>query len=634
MKFLGKLFFLALMLPALAVAREVPIEDFFRNSEFESVSLSPDAKHLAVIIPQEDRAVLAVIRVSDRKVIGKWDYGENRHFYDVTWANNKRLLFWIGFKLGRYDFTVDKGDMYASNIDGTGRLDIPNGTYYSIVDTTPEDPDNILVERSYDNAFLFKLNVNTGRVTTVATAPMDFGSFVLDDDLEVKYAFGQMEDRTAVSYRRDGDKWIKIHESKDRSSTFMPVGMAEDGKHVYVLRDENGAPAALKKLNPETNVETMVSSNDRVTPINMLVASDRRTLLAVEYEDGTPEWDFVNTTHSEAKVYIGLIKAFPGKALAFGGTSEDGRFVAFTVYSDRSPGEAYLFDSKTGKADFLLSSRSWIKPEEMSPMRPITVKTRDGGTIYGYLTIPNGSAGKNLPLIVNPHGGPHGIRDEWGFNSEVQLFANRGYAVLQINYRGSGGYGDKYERIGYRKWGTLMQDDLTDSVKSLVSQGIVDKERVCIYGASYGGYAALMSATREPDLYKCTVGYVGVYDLDIQRAKSDTAQSKYGMHYLNEVQPTSAAERASHSPAYQVERLKIPVMLVHGEKDQRVPIKHMHFLISQMKKAGKKPEIVVVEPKESHGFRNVGNNVNLYSKMLPFFDKYIGPKTDTASTSP
>ena len=217
-----------------------------------------------------------------------------------------------------------------------------------------------------------------------------------------------------------------------------------------------------------------------------------------------------------------------------------------------------------------------------------------------------------------------------GFNPEVQLFANRGYAVLRINYRGSGGYGNAFEGMGYRKWGTTMQDDLTDSVKWAIAQGIADPDRVCIYGASYGGYAALMSVVREPDLYRCTVGYVGVYDLDAQR-DADFMGHESGRNYLKDVYPPTAAERMAQSPAYGVERIKVPILLVHGEKDVRVPIKNMHFLISQLAKVGKKPDDVIVEKKEAHGFRDLQNNVNLYTKMLAFFDKYIGPNAKTAS---
>lgn len=627
-------FLLAFSLPGIGMAREIPIEDFFKDSEFSSIRLSPDGKHLAVIVPQADRSVLAVLDSSNLKVVGKWDYGEARHFSDVVWANNKRLLFWVGIKMGSFDFRVSKGDLYASNLDGSGRIDIPNGAFYSIVDLTPQDPDTILVERSVDSAFLFKLNVNNGRTTTIATAPVDGGGFLVDHGGKARYAYGEMEDGREVTYRRDDEKWKLVHEVPRSGAAYRPLGFAADNKHVYVSKGDEGKPEALMLVDPDTNEEQQLSSDGIVDPSRYLWSSDDKTLLAVRYDEGIPYWDFVAPEHPEAKVYAGVIKAFPGKAISFGGITDDASRFAFTVYSDTDPGEVYLFDIAGGKATYMLSARDWIKPAEMSKMKPVEVNTRDGKKIYGYLTIPAGSDGRNLPLVVNPHGGPHGIRDDWGFNPEVQLLANRGYAVLQMNYRGSGGYGNAFISAGYRNWGTSMQNDLTDSVKSLVSQGIVDKNRICIYGASYGGYAALMSVVREPELYKCTVGYVGVYSLPMMFAKGDIQERKSGRNFQNDVLPQGNAAQEANSPAYNVDKIHTPIMLVHGAKDQRVPIQQMNFLISQLKKVGKQPEVIVVEDKEAHGFRDIKNNVNLYTKMLAFYDRYIGAKPASVSTSP
>ncbi|WP_162456382.1 alpha/beta hydrolase family protein [Pseudoxanthomonas kalamensis] len=631
MKSTIRLVLFLLLLPMAAWAREVPIRDFFKDPEFTSISISPDGKHMAVTVPREDRTVLAVLRVSDQGIVGKWDYGENRYFRRVIWANNDRLLFYVTFKTGRFDFETMRGDLYASNIDGTGRLDIPNGNFYRIADLLPDDPDHILVERAIETSFLSRLNVNNGRITTVASAPVEMGSFLVDHAGSVRYVSGAMNDGRNVTYRRDGDVWTQVHESERNGATFYPLGFDAQNKQVYMAKGEEGQPESVILLDPDTREETQVSRNGIVSPSAYLWSSDEKTLLGVWYEDGVPYWDWVAPEHPETKVYAGLVKAFPGKALRFLRPSRDGRYFAMRVYSDTMPPEAYLFDRQTGKASFLTSSMEWIKPEEMSSMKPITLKARDGLQLHGYITIPEGSDGKNLPLIVNPHGGPHGPRDEWGFNPEVQLFANRGYAVLQINYRGSGGYGNAFEGKGYRKWGTTMQDDLTDSVRWAVAQGIADPNRVCIYGASYGGYAALMSAVREPDLYKCTVGYVGVYDLDAQR-DADFADSKFGQSYLKDVYPPEKSERMAQSPAYGVERLKAPVLLVHGKKDVRVPIKNMYFLIDQMAKVGKQPDGVIVEDKEAHGFRDLDNQINLYTKMLAFFDKYIGSKAAAAAT--
>ncbi len=613
-----------------AAAQQVPIQDFFKNAEFTAISLSPDGKHIAVTVPQDDRTVLAVLRVADKGIVGKWDFGAGRHFRQVLWANDDRLLFSISFKTGRYDFESPSGDMYASNIDGTKRIDIPNGATYRIVSLTPEDPQTILVERSIQSAYLSKLNVYTGRVSTVASAPVENGQFLVDHSYSPRFVYGEMNDGRNVTYRHDGEEWVLLHQSERNGATYRPLGFAADNQHVYMAKGDGGKPEAIVLLDMHTREEVQLSSNGTVSPSDLVWSSDRKTLLGVMYEDGIPYWDWVAPEHPEARAYAGLVKAFAGKAVSFLRPAGDGRLLAMRVYSDKQPPEAFLFDRETGKATYLAGSMDWIKPEQMSPMQPISFKARDGLQLYGFLTIPAGSDGKNLPMVVNPHGGPHGPRDEWGFNPEVQLLANRGYAVLQVNFRGSGGYGNAFEGLGYRKWGTAMQDDLTDAVRWAVAQGHADPDRVCIYGASYGGYAALMSAVREPDLYRCTVGYVGVYSLDAQN-DADFASQKSGRSYLKDVYPQSKSERMEQSPAYGVDKLKIPVMLVHGEKDVRVPIKNLHFLISQMAAVGKTPDVVIIEPKEAHGFRDLQNNVNLYTKMLAFFDKYIGPGSKTAA---
>ena len=623
---------LYMILPATAVAADVPIKDFFKEAEFESVQLSPDGKHIAVTMPRSDRSLLVVLKVDDKSVVGSWDYGENYYFRQVTWVNNERLLYATSFKTGRFDFQVGLRDMYASDIDGTHRIVIPHGNFYSIVDTLPAERESVLVTRSIENAFLFKLNAYNGKITQVASSPIDFGTFVVDHDAKVRYSFGDMSDGSSALFRRDGDRWSLVEKSAPfAGNSLRPVGFSPDGEQALVMKNDGGAES-LWRIDPVTGAGKEISRNGTVDASDLLWSSDRRTLLAVRYDDGVPYWDFIAPEHPETALFAGLVKAFPGKMVDFSGVSDDGSRVLLYVYSDRDPGQVYLFDTKAKQARFLLSSREWIKPAEMSPMKPVQVKARDGMVIHGYLTVPAGSDGRNLPLVINPHGGPHGPRDEWGFNPEVQLLANHGYAVLQMNYRGSGGYGADYMSAGYRQWGTTMQDDLTDSVRWAIAQGITSPDRVCIYGASYGGYSALMSVVREPDLYRCTVGYVGVYDLDVQRASSDTAQSDYGRAYLDTVLPASAGERHAQSPIYGVDRIKSAVMLVHGAKDERVPIKNMYELVDRMEAAGKAPEEIVVEKKEAHGFRDLDNNVNLYTKMLAFFDKHIGGRQATAQT--
>ncbi len=621
----------ALLGTSASLAKELPIEDFFKDAEFSNVTLSPTGEYITVSVPQGDRTLLAAFRVADMSLVAKWDYGTNQHIDRVSWVNDERFFMFVTRKTGRFDFRVVTPDVYASDVSGKRRTDIPNGGYYQVVDTLDDDPRNILVQRSIDSAFLFKMDVYTGKTVTVATAPLRFGNFLVDHDRKVRFAVGLEDNNESVTLRRDGEKWVEVHRAEMGAPTRRPLMFAPDNRQVYFVISQKGEPSSLYLIDPESREQSLIVNNANVEADEYLVSSDQKTLLAASFMDGLPSYQFINSDHEESKAYAGLINAFPNHAVSFRGISDDGRYILFLAYSDVDPGSYYLFDRQTVQAKFLLSGRSWIKPEEMSPMRAISVTARDGKILHGYLTIPQGSDGKNLPLILHPHGGPHGPRDEWRFNPEVQFLANRGYAVLQINFRGSGGYGSAFESAGYRAWGTTMIDDMTDAVQWTVEQGIADADRVCVYGASYGGYAALQSVVREPDRYRCSIGYVGLYSMDLWMKDSDVADTESGREYQKRVFPEDSGARAAQSPAFNVERIKVPVMLVHGAKDARVPISQYRLLKKNLEAAGKSPEVDIVEAKEGHGFYDLDNNVRLYTAMQAFLDKHIGRPRNAAA---
>jgi acylaminoacyl-peptidase len=235
-------------------------------------------------------------------------------------------------------------------------------------------------------------------------------------------------------------------------------------------------------------------------------------------------------------------------------------------------------------------------------------------------------------MVVLPHGGPHGVRDYWAFSPDVQVLASRGYAVLQVNYRGSGGYGRDFLYAGYGKWGTLMQDDLTDATLWAIDAGIAHRDRVCIYGASYGGYAAMMGVVREPDLYQCAIAYVGVYDLELMFEKGDIPDRDTGVTFLKEAVGEDEQDLRSRSPVHNLHRLKAPVFIVHGGEDFRVDVEHAYRLRDRLDELGKPYEWMLKE-KEAHGFYRPENRLELYERMLAFLGKYIGPDTPQSSQS-
>ncbi len=623
-----------LCVPVLAAAERVPVEDFFRDASFTSVSLSPTGEYLAVSQPTEDRTILAVLRTSDLTPMGRWDYGSKRHIESVTWVSDRRFLMNVTRKVGRFDFRVGQGDLFASDVDGKRRSDIPNGNTYQIVDTLENDDRYILVSRSIDGAFLMRLDTVNGSVRPVASAPIDNGSFITDSDGKVRFSVGQNDDLTEVVYERVGDDWRLLHSAKmGAANSRRPWGIAADGEGIIMSVSDNGEPSRMVRVDPRTGEESLMSSNANVDPSGALTSGDGKTILAVRYQDGVPAYDWVNTEHPDTKLAAGLVAAFPDHAVSIGGISRDGKKALIMAASDRDPGSYYLFDRDAGQARFLLSRMEWIKPEQMADSQPITVTARDGKILHGYLTLPRDAEGRKVPLILNPHGGPHGPRDNWGFNPEVQFLANRGYGVLQINFRGSGGYGRAFESSGYRNWGTTMVDDMTDAVQWTVDQGIADPNRICTYGASYGGYAALQSIVREPTRYQCTIGYVGVYSIPLMFTDGDIPESESGRGYLRRIHPETEADRRAQSPAYNVDRINVPVMLVQGAADQRVPISQYTLLLNRLTEAGKPPEVTIVEEKEGHGFFDFQNQVDLYNAMEVFLDKHIGEKATANATA-
>lgn len=616
---------IALLVPGAGAWAQVPVEDFFKDPEFSSVSLSPTGEYITVSVPQADRTVLTAFRVADMELVGKWDQGANQHIERVRWVNDERFFMYVSRKLGRYDFRVGEPDLIASNIDGTRRTQIPHGGTYQIVDILDGDPNNVLVQRSIDSAYLFRMNVFNGETRTVATAPLRFGRFLVDHDHALRYVVGQeRNDNNNVTLRRDGSGWTEIHRSPMGGDVRVPFGFDEENRRVYFSISEEGAPAGLYLVDPETDERTRLSSNPNVSANSYLPRADRKGMLAVSYMDGLPATEFIDGEHEESRVYAGLINAFPEHAVSFHGISRDGRYILFNAYSDIDPGSFYLFDRETGQANFLLAAMDWIKPEQMSPMAPFDFAARDGTRLHGYITVPRSSNGKGLPLVLHPHGGPHGPRDRWQFDPIVQFLASRGYAVLQVNFRGSGGYGSAFERMGYQNWGTTMIDDMTDAVQWAVQQGIADPDRVCTFGASYGGYAALQSVVREPDRYRCTIGYVGVYSLPLMFKDGDIPRSQEGRDYLRRALPGSAAEQAAQSPVSNVDRIQVPVMLVHGARDERVPMSQFRALKRALEQAGRPPEVEIVERGEGHGFWDLDNNVRLFTAVEEFLGRHIG----------
>lgn len=648
---------LALVVGGTAAA-EVPYRDFARHEQFREVKLSPDGEHLAVSVVVDGKAVLSLVRLSDMKGVNLRPR-ESRELASFWWVSPTRVMYTVGERIGALEQPVSTGEIYAVNADGTGdaplfgyRMGSGGGphvrkatsqlAYATPISALRGDPRHALIAiypfnganlghvRTMSAAGVFpvaaRIDLFTGSTTAVTTSPLRNAAFLADNDGVVRFAYGTGTGQTMKVWYREGDgkDWsLVLDEDRDhRRASPLAFNRAQD-KVYFSCGSGHGDgiclwDVATHKLSPLWS---------GIGLLGLVPSFDDRDIVAIRSMPDRAATTLVERDAPEATLLASLLQQFPGEDVRITSSSRDGGKVVFEVGGDRNPSQFFLYDRAARKARFLFASRPWIKPEQMAPMEPIALKARDGLPLHGYLTRPPGKEdAKNLPLVVFVHGGPYGIRDSWEFDPYVQMLASRGYAVLQVNFRGSGGYGEAFLKAGYREWGGKMQDDVTDATHWAVAQGIADPKRLCIFGGSYGGYAALEGAAKEPDLYRCAIGYVGVYDLRLMYSRGDIPQSNAGTNYLKLVLGEDQGRLWASSPVAMADRIKARVMLVVGGQDARVPPVQGEAMRSAFAKAHVAHEWVY-QRTEGHGFYDEGHVEELFARIVAFLDSNIGEAT-------
>ncbi len=639
------------LLASTSLAAELPpVEDFMRPSAYSSAQISPGGDYLGIIVDRGDQDVLTILRMSDLSVLKVNELPDKKSVAGFQWVGDERVIFTAVRKFGGFAQPFGTGEWYAVNADGSqARPVIFYGTRdatqqrktvgnesFSLLDPLVDDPRNVLMEVSYPRSSdgsgteLVLVDTISGARKSLARAPRENCSLTLDEKKEARYALcyddeneqGQYDTVTELYRRGDDGKWALINKGSS-GQQLQVMGTAKDGA-VYALLGDRKAPAAFGTINPADGSFSQLFK-DPVSEVSRWISSPSDdTVLAVVTEAGAPRIALVNEDHPDTELYASLAGAFPGQVVDFSSATRDGKQVIVSVYSDKNPGELYLYDRDTGKARFLLKGREWVDTAKSASIRSFSFTARDGLKIHGYLTLPAGSSGKNLPLIVNPHGGPMGPRDDWRYNPEAQLFASRGYATMQVNFRGSGGFGKAFEDKAYGQWRTGIMNDIIDATQWAIKDGVADAGRICIYGGSFGGYSALMAPAIEQEMFKCAVGYVGMYDAQIQIKLSDTGDSSSGLRYLQRAFGSTRAEQDAMSPITYADKITLPVMLAAGARDPRCPPEHTEAMYAALEKAGNKPEDMIIAAGEMHGYYKLENRVDLYTKMLAFFGRHIG----------
>ena len=494
-----------------------PVQAFFSYPQISDVQISPDGRYLAMVVADdktgEDRKGIAILNRSDLKVTAGFHTIGDQEIYDYWWANDERLLVATAIQTGSLDSPLPDGKLYGINVDDT-RLKLLMGQvpstdqeftrvyaqheihfFLRMLYIPPDNAKQVIVQTESDTGFrnqpdqAYSLDIYDGTLRNIAQSPAANGTLLTDNAGAVRLAIGSntLNGLAKFFYRASGDSldWkdlsVLYKQDDPADSPLRPLGFDAGNKNIYWLGRTPSSTLGLYTLDPNTLKTTLLFGDpDFDVDDNVIWSFDwrkTRKIIAVMTMPGMPALHILDGDSLKAGYLASLYDAFPGEIVDITSNSRDGSLMVVYVYSDRNPGSYYLFDAKKSKVSLLFNALPDINTQKMANMRPVTFKARDGVTLHGYLTLPPGSGGKNLPLIINPHGGPHGIRDEWGWDPEAQFFAAHGYAWMQVNYRGSGGYGMQFQDMGYRHWSTTMQSDLADAVHWAVSQGIADPDR-------------------------------------------------------------------------------------------------------------------------------------------------------------
>lgn len=652
--------FAVLAMPGFAVhAAQLPVSDFVRHPPIQYPVISPDGHELAVVVPQngdstDARAAIGILRLPDLKPVSRLQMTPRLRPMDIRWVTDTRLVIALARDDGTLEDSQQTVEIVAVNADGSGKrvlysvrrsifkseemgnatlLDIPrgladivgapaslNGHLFVNVSSIPDE--SIRGIWQHGQSILYDVDTRSGRARIIGT--IDHAGMVLLPSGDVaRIAVGQDPRMDAAVFTStDGKSWVRLP-AHIAGEVFDPLRISRDGKHVFALSSKNAGPNELVETNLDGSGRTTLASDALSSASGVMWNPVTGTPVAATFKAGSvPTVTFIGVG-KYARIMHALAVDYPAEVAQLLGGSVDGSALLVDIHSDRNPGVVALYDSTDGRLTPLYRVQPSIDPRQMPQRISIRFRDRAGVELHGFVTVPNNVPLKNLPLVLMPHGGPIGVDDTWFFDPWAALLANRGYAVLQINYRGSSGRGMRFQQSGLRQFGTGIQDDLIDGVKWAIAQGYVDPGRICVFGGSFGGYSALMQPILAPKLYKCAIDYAGVYDWRLVTQKSDASDDVYGQRYFAEAIGT-ASDAYAISPASRLGKLNVPVLIAHGKDDLRVPFKNATELRAALEAAGK-PYEWLAEPGELHGFMSDKHNAALFTMITAFLAKCIGP---------
>jgi len=603
---------------------ELPLEDFFRKPDKVFLRLSPDGSHLAWLAPWRRRLNVFVRNLSTG-VETRVTSATERDIGGFAWVSDARLVY-------AQDKGGDENDrLFAVGRDGSNPRDLTpfDNVKCSLVDDLEDEDDLVLFQmnrRDPQRFDVYRLDTRTGDMSMVAENPGTIQTWVTDHRGRVRAATTTDGVSTSLLFRDDESEPFRTVATYDFKENASPLFFTFDDQRLYVSSNVGRDRAAVFEYDPAAGKETsLVFEHAQVDVDRLLLSKKRKVITGAAFETDRVRYQFFDDRRASIQRF--LDERMPGYENALAHHDRDETKYVVHSGSDRTRGSYHLLELRDGGESFeltrLFDLSPWLDADAMAEMTPIEVTSRDGLHMHGYLTLPKGREPKELPLVMHPHGG-RWARDSWGFNPTVQFLANRGYAILQINFRGSTGYGRAFLEASFAQWGLAMQDDVTDAVRWAIDQGVADPQRVAIFGASYGGYATLAGLTRTPDLYACGVSYVGVSNLFTWMEAIPPYWKPY-LEMMHEMvgHPERDRDRfEATSPFFNAHKITAPLLVAQGANDPRVRKEESDQIVQAMRERGIDVEYIVKDD-EGHGFRNEENTFEFHRALEAFLDRHL-----------
>ena len=625
------------------------VERFSSLPSYTNVKISPDGKMISVLTKMpDDKKGISIFDAEDLSLINAITLTKEEEVASYYWVNNERLLIQIGYydswgrgSIGEY-FAINYDSKKPAYVFGMrartsgARSKVVDKFSYGYVENILEDDEkhvllSVSVFGKQNNggfADAIRLNVYNGQQKRLGKSPLAGGQFVSDSSGTPRFAVGSdIDNNTVTMYRASKkDEWQVLSKTPYGDGEIYPVNIAKDDSTIHIVDSTETSTYQIKEIDTKTGETQVVFHHPEYDAYPQII--DDKVLgatinpgyaKAYWFENDDP---LQNSIMQAVQAFNGNIEVFDKKEIGLVDLSKNRDKLIIAVGDSASASKYYLYDLKKNQVKYLLTMWPEIDDQGLEHEVPFNFINSDGVKIHGYYTpAKNQQEDQSAPMIVIPHGGPH-ARDSWGFDPDTHIFSQAGYAVLKVNFRGSTGYGKDFTQMGFGEWGGDTQQDIIEATEWAINQGIADPERIGIYGGSFGGYSAAMAPMLRPDLYKSSVAYIGVFDLEMLYDEGDIKTIKWGGKYLDKTLGQDPAKIKAMSPVQQADKLEAPIIIVSGKEDQRAPIEHAYALADALEEAGKEHELIIVE-KEGHGFRKPENRLMLYKKMLEHFNRTV-----------